>query len=273
MSWTLALIPLLLGGGFLLLGVAPLLGVLIAVQVVRRAGNYAIMKPSREMLFVVLDRGGKIQGEERDRHDHLSQRRCAQRLGLYRAAGPRSRPFGHRLHRPPLSGLWAWICYQLGKGRKHEPNQGRCRHERKHGIGCPEGPSSAPWPPPCCRVGRFAGAVGGEKDLIRKAIPATGETLPVIGLGTSLTLDVDDDETALAGLAEVLREFFDNGGELIDSSPMYGSAEQVIGVPFEAGRSPRKSSSLPPRSGPTAGRPASGRWRIRFASGASAAST
>jgi len=69
-----------------------------------------------------------------------------------------------------------------------------------------------------------------EKPLIRKAIPATGETLPVIGLGTSLTLDVDGDETALAGLAEVLREFFANGGEVIDSSPMYGSAEQVIGV-------------------------------------------
>lgn len=66
--------------------------------------------------------------------------------------------------------------------------------------------------------------------LIRKTIPATGEPLPVIGLGSSRTLEVGHDETALAALAEVLQAFFHNGGELIDSSPMYGSAEQVIGL-------------------------------------------
>jgi len=68
-----------------------------------------------------------------------------------------------------------------------------------------------------------------ERDLIRKTIPGTGETLPVIGLGTSRTLDVSGDPAALSGLAEVLQAFFDHGGELIDSSPMYGSAEQVLG--------------------------------------------
>jgi len=65
--------------------------------------------------------------------------------------------------------------------------------------------------------------------LIRKPIPGTGETLPVIGLGTSRTFDIGSDEAALSDLAEVLQAFFANGGELIDSSPMYGSAEQVIG--------------------------------------------
>jgi diketogulonate reductase-like aldo/keto reductase len=64
---------------------------------------------------------------------------------------------------------------------------------------------------------------------IRKTIPATGETLPVIGLGTSRTFDVGG-EDALANLAEVIQAFFENGGKLIDSSPMYGAAEQVIGV-------------------------------------------
>jgi diketogulonate reductase-like aldo/keto reductase len=68
-----------------------------------------------------------------------------------------------------------------------------------------------------------------ERKLIRKAIPATGETLPVIGLGTSRTLDVGGDRAVLSNLAEVLKSFFDHGGELIDSSPMYGSAEQVVG--------------------------------------------
>jgi diketogulonate reductase-like aldo/keto reductase len=69
-----------------------------------------------------------------------------------------------------------------------------------------------------------------EKTLIRKAIPGTAETLPVIGLGTWQTFDVGRDETSLNDLAEVLHAFFVNGGELIDSSPMYGTAEQVIGV-------------------------------------------
>jgi diketogulonate reductase-like aldo/keto reductase len=66
--------------------------------------------------------------------------------------------------------------------------------------------------------------------LIRKAIPTTGETVPVIGLGSSRTFDIGHDEADLANLAEVMQAFFQNGGELIDSSPMYGSAEQVIGA-------------------------------------------
>lgn len=64
---------------------------------------------------------------------------------------------------------------------------------------------------------------------IRKAIPATGEHLPVIGMGTSRTFDVGDDEQARGRLLEVLQAFFDHGGAVIDSSPMYGSAEQVTG--------------------------------------------
>jgi len=68
-----------------------------------------------------------------------------------------------------------------------------------------------------------------DKSPIRKLIPGTAEPLPVIGLGTSRTFDVGRDEAAISELAEVLRGFFDLGGTLIDSSPMYGSAEQVIG--------------------------------------------
>lgn len=67
-----------------------------------------------------------------------------------------------------------------------------------------------------------------ESIPLRKVIPGTSESLPVIGLGTSRTFDVGSDDQ-LSGLVEVLRVFFDNGGELIDSSPMYGSAERVVG--------------------------------------------
>jgi diketogulonate reductase-like aldo/keto reductase len=64
---------------------------------------------------------------------------------------------------------------------------------------------------------------------IVRAIPATGETLPVIGMGSWLTFDVGGNRRELQTRVEVLRTFFDHGGALIDSSPMYGSSEEVIG--------------------------------------------
>jgi diketogulonate reductase-like aldo/keto reductase len=63
-----------------------------------------------------------------------------------------------------------------------------------------------------------------------KPIPATGETLPVVGLGTWQTFDVGADQAARAPLAEVLQTFVRAGGRVVDSSPMYGSAESVLGA-------------------------------------------
>ena len=65
--------------------------------------------------------------------------------------------------------------------------------------------------------------------LLRRPLGRRGDTVPVIGLGTWLTFDVggDPDETAQRG--EVLRRFFAAGGGLIDSSPMYGRAERLLG--------------------------------------------
>ena len=55
MSTTLGLIPILMVGGWMIVAAVPLLGVLIGLQIVRRAGNYAVTKPGREMLFTVVD--------------------------------------------------------------------------------------------------------------------------------------------------------------------------------------------------------------------------
>ncbi|MFO7576710.1 MAG: aldo/keto reductase [Pelovirga sp.] len=66
--------------------------------------------------------------------------------------------------------------------------------------------------------------------MLRKTIPGTAESLPVIGLGSSRTFDVDTDAPVIADFVTLIQEFFALGGELIDSSPMYGSAEQIIGV-------------------------------------------
>ncbi len=64
---------------------------------------------------------------------------------------------------------------------------------------------------------------------IRRAIPSSGEQLPVIGLGTYQAFDVGDDASAREQLRRVLRELVAKGGSVIDSSPMYGRAEGVVG--------------------------------------------
>lgn len=63
----------------------------------------------------------------------------------------------------------------------------------------------------------------------RRAIPRGGELLPVIGMGTSRTFDTSGDADALAQLTAVMRAFSDGHGTVIDSSPMYGNAEQRVG--------------------------------------------
>jgi len=65
--------------------------------------------------------------------------------------------------------------------------------------------------------------------LLARPIPSTGEMLPVVGLGTWITFNVGDDPVARDSCAEVMRAFFADGGRMIDSSPMYGSSQPVIG--------------------------------------------
>lgn len=74
---------------------------------------------------------------------------------------------------------------------------------------------------------------------ITRPVPSSGERIPVVGLGTWLTFDVggaDSPERRARG--DILRAFLDAGGTLVDSSPMYGSAEAVIGA--ELKRAPRR---------------------------------
>jgi diketogulonate reductase-like aldo/keto reductase len=68
--------------------------------------------------------------------------------------------------------------------------------------------------------------VFGQNRIMTKAIPSTGEALPVIGVGTWQTFDVGGDASARAPLREVLKLLNKN---VVDSSPMYGSSETVAG--------------------------------------------
>jgi diketogulonate reductase-like aldo/keto reductase len=65
--------------------------------------------------------------------------------------------------------------------------------------------------------------------LLAKKIPASGESLPVIGMGSWRTFDVGASDAERVPLSEVLRGFSDLGGMVVDSSPMYGRSEAVIG--------------------------------------------
>ena len=72
-------------------------------------------------------------------------------------------------------------------------------------------------------------AAGGVQRMHTRPIPASGEALPVIGLGTWQTFDVGANAAAQAPLKEVLQALFEAGGRVVDSSPMYGSSESVVG--------------------------------------------
>ena len=68
-----------------------------------------------------------------------------------------------------------------------------------------------------------------------RPIPSTGTPLPVIGCGTWRAFDVGTSEPERAPLRQVLRALFAAGGCVIDSSPMYGRAEGVVGDLLDAG--------------------------------------
>jgi diketogulonate reductase-like aldo/keto reductase len=81
--------------------------------------------------------------------------------------------------------------------------------------------AAAIFPPPIASAQRGA--------LLTRPIPSSREELPLVGLGSWITFNVGNDPVARDACAEVMRAFFGAGGRLIDSSPMYGSSQQVIG--------------------------------------------
>lgn len=76
---------------------------------------------------------------------------------------------------------------------------------------------------------RPAALLAAERSLLTKPIPSSGEKLPLIGLGSWITFNVGDDPVAQKACTEVMSAFFAAGGRMIDSSPMYGSSQAVIG--------------------------------------------
>ncbi|WP_029010081.1 aldo/keto reductase [Azospirillum halopraeferens] len=84
-------------------------------------------------------------------------------------------------------------------------------------------------------MGATAGAMTGAASAqpapapLTRTIPATGEAIPAVGLGTWITFNVGDDPVLRDECAAVMEAFFAGGGAMIDSSPMYGSSQAVTG--------------------------------------------
>ncbi len=80
----------------------------------------------------------------------------------------------------------------------------------------------------CCAVAATP-SLAATPAIAKRPIPSTGEVVPIVGMGSWITMNVGDDPTLRAARLKVVQAFFDEGGGMIDSSPMYGSSEEVIG--------------------------------------------
>ncbi len=68
-----------------------------------------------------------------------------------------------------------------------------------------------------------------DEPILKRSIPSTNEKIPIVGLGTWQTFDAGNSEDERVPLRAVLKTLVDKGGSVVDSSPMYGSSEQVVG--------------------------------------------
>jgi len=68
-----------------------------------------------------------------------------------------------------------------------------------------------------------------DSSPVQKLIPKSGEKISAIGMGTWITFDRQSDQTNLSQYIQILQHFFNAGGQMIDSSPMYGFAQQFLG--------------------------------------------
>lgn len=115
LAWTLALIPIGLAFGFMSLSFSPIIAVLVVVQVVRRAGNYAIMKPAREMLYIGLNKEEKYKAKN---FIDTAVYRGGDAVSAWIYAGMRAMGLSLSniaLIAVPIAGVWAGIAYGLGR--------------------------------------------------------------------------------------------------------------------------------------------------------------
>jgi len=113
--WTLALVPLLTAVGFIGLGAAPVLPVLVAFQMTRRAGDYAVMRPAREILYTVVGRETKYKAKN---FIDTVVYRGGDAVSGWAFAGLKALGLGLTgiaAVAVPLALVWAWLGLRLGR--------------------------------------------------------------------------------------------------------------------------------------------------------------
>lgn len=78
-------------------------------------------------------------------------------------------------------------------------------------------------------VARASAAPAAGSPMPTRKVASTRQAIPIVGLGSWITFNVGRDEALRAECTRVVQAFLDGGGRVIDSSPMYGSAQEVIG--------------------------------------------
>ncbi len=78
-----------------------------------------------------------------------------------------------------------------------------------------------------------AAGLAANTALIARTIPSSGKSVPILGMGTWITFNVGKSKSLRTKRLEVLKAFFEGGGGMIDSSPMYGTSEEVVGYCLE----------------------------------------
>src|SRR5215510_6153279 len=81
----------------------------------------------------------------------------------------------------------------------------------------------------CLPIASSSRIFAAEGSPLTRAIPSSGEKLPVIGLGSAVTFDVPFNSPKVTDITQVITQFVKRGGKVIDSSPSYGNAESLIG--------------------------------------------
>ncbi len=125
---TLALVPLLTAAGFLALGAAPVLPVLVAFQIARRADDYALMRPGREILFTVVGRETKYKAKN---FIDTVVYRGGDAVSGWAFAGLKALGLGLTAIAwlaVPLALAWAWLAYRLGKRQEQLVRHDRSGH-------------------------------------------------------------------------------------------------------------------------------------------------
>ena len=113
--------------------------------------------------------------------------------------------------------------------RTHDPNRGDRPVTRRRALELGAGVLAGAALVPDLLHSRPRSGLATQTDVILKRIPRSGEEIPAVGLGTWQTFDVGSDRTQRTALAEVLRTFHRLGGRVVDSSPMYGTSQEVMG--------------------------------------------